>query len=214
MRPSAAVFTSWRSEDRALPPSTAHRRTRLASSSDASKPGRCFQIQAAIPHIAPAAHEAPRTGLDEYRARLKVRSTRPRLDPEPVPRRIRLPDHDGSGCRTTEPAHGPREPAERTAEPTPSHFEPRPHTLSPKDRARRIPTGLKVRSTRPDGITRSPAPHALPGPGSPPTDRGVHQLPGPGSPPTDRALPVACSMHVVIWLVHASNAGCFRSFAR
>jgi hypothetical protein len=28
------------------------------------------------------------------------------------------------------------------------------------------------------------------------------------------AVPVACSKHVVLWLVHASNGGCLRRFAR
>jgi hypothetical protein len=132
---------------------------------------------------------------------------RPATDQVAGPRRIRLPDH-GAGARTTR-AGG----TDRGADAIPlrapaAHLEPKGQGSTNTDGAQSA--GVR----RPDWITSVSRTARLPGPGVATHGSGVHQLLGPGSPPTDCALPVACSMHVVIWLVHASNGGCFRSFAR
>jgi hypothetical protein len=135
---------------------------------------------------------------------------------------IPSPSRDGSGCRTTtDQVAGPRSRAngsrsrrtDRGADAIPlrapaAHLEPKGQGSTNTDGAQSA--GVR----RPDWITSVSRTARLPGPGVATHGSGVHQLLGPGSPPTDRASPVACSMHVVIWLVHASNGGCFRSFAR
>src|SRR5215212_693671 len=99
----------------------------------------------------------------------------PGLDPNPLARRFRLPDHG----RSPSTDYGSRR---RTAATATSHFEPRPHALSPKNRARRIPTRLNVRSNR-AGLDPTPSRDGA-GPRSPLPDHGARERTT--EPATDR----------------------------